>query len=60
MPMTEDERRELVAYIENRMCKEYRSGESCMDGPAGSRAVRRSPHPACVKAAQMIEIVRRV
>jgi hypothetical protein len=59
MPMTEDERRELIAYIENRMCQEYRAGECCMEGPAGSRVVRGSPHPACVKAAEMVEIVRR-
>ncbi|KAA0233124.1 MAG: hypothetical protein EDR02_14435 [Actinobacteria bacterium] len=43
----------------NRMCREYRSGQPCMDGPAGGRTQRAEPHPACVKAAEMIEIVER-
>jgi hypothetical protein len=59
MPITEDERQELVTYIENRMCQEYCSGQPCMDGPAGGRTERARPHPACVKAAEMIEIVER-
>lgn len=59
MPITEGERQELIAYIEGRMCHEYRSGQPCMDGPAGGRTERAGPHPACVKAAEMIEIVER-
>jgi hypothetical protein len=57
--MTEDERQALITYLENRMCQEYRTGQPCRDGPAGGRLQRSGPHPACVKAAEMIEIVER-
>lgn len=59
MPISDDERQELIAYIEGRMCREYRSGQPCMDGPAGDRTQRTGPHAACVKAAEMIDIVKR-
>jgi hypothetical protein len=59
MAVSDTERAQLVTYIEQRMCQEFRTGQQCKDGPKGARVVRSSPHPACEKAAEMIAIVER-
>lgn len=59
MAITPAEKQDLLEYILGRMCREFRSGEPCCDGPPGNRVPRGAPHAACINAARVYDIANR-
>ena len=56
--ITTEKRKELIDYIEARMCLEARRAEPCIDRQ-GKDDLIGDRHPGCFEAERMIEIARR-
>jgi hypothetical protein len=56
--ISDEERGDLVGYIEERKCAEARRGEPCIDRQGKGDLVG-DRHPGCLEAERMIEIAQR-
>ena len=57
MPLTAEERGQLVAYIWQRACEEHRSGQPCV--ARKGKGLVEGMHPGCREADEMIRLVQR-